>query len=115
LAQQMGVPVEQFIAQLVAAARQMGVPVEQLLQQLMQQAQGGGGMGAMGGMGGGGNPNQPPTAGYGAAGGPPVMAAPGVRANPTPNTTPPRVGRQVRPVGVASGRAPGVKRQGQER
>jgi len=40
-----------------------------------------------------------------------VMAAPGVRANPTP----PQVGRQVRPAGVATGQAPGVKRQGQER
>ena len=119
LAQQMGMSVEDLIARLVAAARQMGVSVVELLQQLVQQMQGGGGMGGgmmpQGtGMPGSG-PNQPAMQGYGAAGGPPVMAAPGVRANPTPNTTPPQVGRQVRPAGVATGREPGTRRQGQER
>jgi hypothetical protein len=60
--------------------------------------------------------------------GPQVMGAPGVQAippQPTPTTRQlmpqgtavpaPTAGRHVRPAGVATGRAPGAKRQGQER
>ena len=55
-------------------------------------------------------------------GGPQVQAAPGVQAIPTTPTPrasqvipAPTAGRQVRPAGVATGRAPGNKRQGSER
>ncbi len=107
LAQQLGVPVEQFIQQLLAMAQQMGVPVAQVLQMLMQRMQGEGGMPP--------NPNTPPPANPGGPGGPPVMAAPGVRANPTPPGPPPKVGRSTQPSGIATGRAPGTKRKGMER
>jgi len=42
-----------------------------------------------------------------------VMAAPGVQAAPGPPPAP-TLGRQVRPAGIATGMAPGVKRQGME-
>ncbi len=116
LAQQMGMSVEDLIARLVAAARQMGVGVVELLQQLMERVRGGGTPGAAGAPGMGmPNPNVPPPAGPAGPGGPPVMAAPGVRANPTPPGPPPRLGRSTRPSGIATGRAPGTKRQGIER
>jgi len=75
-----------------------------------------------------------PTAGMAAPmPGPPVYAAPNVRANPNappeqrrPGPTPgraqrtsrrrkPRYGRRTRPAGIATGRAPGVKRRAQEK
>jgi len=45
-----------------------------------------------------------------------IMAAPGVPAIPqTPAQPPPQVGPAARPSGIATGRAPGVKRRGNER
>uniref|UniRef100_A0A6M3KXV7 Portal protein n=1 Tax=viral metagenome TaxID=1070528 RepID=A0A6M3KXV7_9ZZZZ len=62
------------------------------------------------------------TPGQGGGMGAGVMAAPGVQAVPTvaqqgsAQATPPQVlGRMTRPAGVATGRAPGAKRQGNER
>lgn len=94
---QQGMPPQQVVQQLV----QMGLPPEQaiqVVQQAIQMLQGGGTGGGTGA----------------------VMAAPGVQAAPGPPPAPagaglPRMGPQVRPSGIATGRAPGVKRTGMER
>lgn len=115
LAQRMGIPIEQLIMQLYQMAQRYGVPFQQMLMMFLQQM--------MAGMRGG-QPGRAQGAGMGAGrmgqtprqGGPAVMAGPGVRAVPQqPYGGGPRVGRRVMPAGVATGRAPGVRRQGSER
>jgi len=131
---------EEMIAETVGQQIQALPPALRiaLLQQLLGEMQGTGvaapqGMPGMGSMPGMGRPAMMPSQAQQAgpfAGmpapmpGPPVYAAPNVRANP--NAPPPqrrpgprpkarRVGRRTRPSGIATGRAPGVKRPAQER
>jgi len=119
IAQQLGVPVEMLVEQLLQIAQQQGVPLAVVIQAMIELIQGA--MGAGGPPGGGG---MPPPAGPG--GGQPgqlgmrpgptagdVMAAPGVQAAPR-QPAPGRVGRRPMPSGVAGGREPGTRRRGSE-
>jgi len=96
IAQVLGKAPEEIVQQLLALSQQTGIPVMELLANLAQQVLGEaartGGSAMAPGM---------------APGGPMTMATPNTEASP-------HVGRVVRPSGVATGMAPGPRKQGME-
>lgn len=95
LARQMGATEEQVIQWLQQQAAQLGISLQQLLTMLAARLLAGESRGAV-------------APGFRGAG-PPVMAQPGARAAPAQH-----VGPVTRPSGIATGRAPGVRRRGME-
>lgn len=107
IAEAMGVPVEALAQEIIAMAQERGMTVQDIIRTLASQVLGGPGVAPTAHVGGGGQLGRTPG-----NMGPQVMAAPGVQAAPPP-PTPTHVGPVTRPSGIATGRAPGVKRTGQ--
>jgi len=107
IAEAMGVPVEALAQEIIAMAQERGMTVQDIIRTLAGQVLGGPGVAPTAHVGGGGQLGRTPG-----NMGPQVMAAPGVQAVPPP-PTPTHVGPVTRPSGIATGRAPGVKRTGQ--
>src|SRR4030042_692038 len=113
IAQRSGVSPLQLVMRLAQLAQQQRRPFAQIVVEFVQRmigggrsaspASSGGGLQQQAGRGGGQQTNK-------------VMAVPGVPMNPTPPTPPTRepaprtLGPQQRPSGIATGRAPGVRR-----